>query len=202
MIALQDMYGARPNLVFGFHGCRESVYDKVLYQGEQLRWSTNKYDWLGNGIYFWENSLQRASNWARSRYGEEGRVIGAILDLGHCLDLLDCASNDVLRFAYNLLKTRYEHSGQPLPVNRKSAKREDVLLRDLDCAVIECVHDANRASGMPGYDSVRGPFIEGSPVYPGSELREMTHIQICVVNPNCIKGYFRPVSADDEFVMP
>ena len=42
------------------------------------------------------------------------------------------------------------------------------------------------------YDSVRGIFLEGNAIYPDSGILEKTHIQICVRNPNCIKGYFAP----------
>lgn len=41
-------------------------------------------------------------------------------------------------------------------------------------------------------DSIRGAFIEGKRIYPNSGFYEKTHIQICVRNPNCIKGYFAP----------
>ena len=52
------------------------------------------------------------------------------------------------------------------------------------------------------YDSIRGVFIEGGEVYPGSEFVEKTHIQICIVNPNCIKGYFKPMERNEEFRIP
>ena len=42
------------------------------------------------------------------------------------------------------------------------------------------------------FDSVRGLFVEGGEVYPGSGFRSKTHVQICVVNPNCIIGCFIP----------
>ena len=54
------MYEKLPNLVLGFHGCDKSTYEKVLKNYENLKASDNTYDWLGNGIYFWENSYQRA----------------------------------------------------------------------------------------------------------------------------------------------
>ena len=44
------------------------------------------------------------------------------------------------------------------------------------------------------FDSVRSAFIEGDELYPGSTFREKNHIQICVRNLACIKGYFWPVS--------
>ena len=60
------MYSNVPNLIIGFHGCDRSTYENVLYKHERLRASHNSYDWLGNGIYFWENSLDRAEEWAIS----------------------------------------------------------------------------------------------------------------------------------------
>ena len=54
------MYSNLPNLIIGFHGCDKNTYENVLYKHEVLRPSHNSYDWLGNGVYFWENSLARA----------------------------------------------------------------------------------------------------------------------------------------------
>jgi hypothetical protein len=38
--------------------------DKVIAGKENLLASTNDYDWLGSGIYFWENNEERAMEWA------------------------------------------------------------------------------------------------------------------------------------------
>ena len=61
------MYQKLPNLVVGFHGCKKDVYQKVIHQGQPLKASNNSYDWLGNGIYFWEQNLERAKAWSRKR---------------------------------------------------------------------------------------------------------------------------------------
>jgi hypothetical protein len=45
---------------------------------------------------------------------------------------------------------------------------------------------------QPAFDSVRAAFIEGDKIYPGAGFNEKTHIQICIINPNCIKGFFKP----------
>ena len=50
------MYNKLPNLVIGFHGCSQETYKEVIYYCQELRASNNVYDWLGNGIYFWENN--------------------------------------------------------------------------------------------------------------------------------------------------
>ena len=51
--------------VLGYHGCTRAVGEKILAGKEHLKASENDYDWLGTGIYFWENSAQRALEWAR-----------------------------------------------------------------------------------------------------------------------------------------
>ena len=47
-------------------------------------------------------------------------------------------------------------------------------------------------SGKKNYDTVRGAYLEGEPVYPEAKIYNQTHIQICVRNVECILGYFVP----------
>lgn len=63
-----DLYKFQPSFVLGFHGCDKAVAEHVLAStGKQhLRRSTNRHDWLGNGIYFWESSPQRAMEWVHA----------------------------------------------------------------------------------------------------------------------------------------
>lgn len=196
------MYSKLPNLVLGFHGCDEKTYEKVIHGSEALKPSMNSYDWLGNGVYFWENNYERAKEWADSKHKGKGRVIGAVLDLGYCLNLTDYVSSEILSWGYKALKANVKAAGKEMPKNKKGRSKTDILLRDLDCAVIEQVHLLNEYSGNVAYDSVRGVFIEGNKMYPGSAMRKKTHIQICVRNPNCIKGYFDPIESDEGYGIP
>jgi hypothetical protein len=54
--------------------------------------------------------------------------------------------------------------GTSLPENKKGrgSESQDLLLRFLDCAVIQAVHEFNREMGNKPYDSVRGVFFEGN----------------------------------------
>ena len=139
-----DMYAKLPNLVLGFHGCNVDTYELVVQQGKHLKPSENEYDWLGNGIYFWENSYERAYDWAVAKYGENARVVGAILDLGYCLNLTDYRSAEVLKLGYSLLETYRSLSDMEMPENRKGRSQTDLLLRNLDCAVIQQIHTYNK----------------------------------------------------------
>jgi hypothetical protein len=58
------MYQCAPSFVLGFHGCDQEVGEKILFGETNLEFSSNDYDWLGSGIYFWENDPNRAIEWA------------------------------------------------------------------------------------------------------------------------------------------
>lgn len=60
----EDLYSHRSNLIVAFHGCDQSVVEKVVLCQENLIASTNDYDWLGSGVYFWEHNESRAMEWA------------------------------------------------------------------------------------------------------------------------------------------
>ena len=187
------MYGRLPNLVIGFHGCDESTFEKVLNQKQMLHSSTNSYDWLGNGMYFWEQNLERAWQWAKeSKSVEKPAVLGAVIDLGYCLNLLDSHYLQILKNEYILLKQDIQIAGLPLPKNKGEDKTGNAMLRNLDCAVIEHLHTSRKEANYLPSDSVRGVFWEGDSIYPNTEIKEKNHIQICVRNPNCIKGFFAP----------
>jgi len=60
------MYRFTPVLTLGFHGCDENIRDAVVNGSKMLNYSRNKYDWLGSGIYFWENDYERALDFAQN----------------------------------------------------------------------------------------------------------------------------------------
>jgi hypothetical protein len=195
----QTLYSKRTNLVIGFHGCDHSVVEKVI-KGENLTASMNDYDWLGNGVYFWENNAERALQWAKDLKKEKPAIIGAIIDLGYCMDLIDSEFLKELKEAYLTLERTIELTGNEMPKNEGSTP--DKLLRKLDCAVIEMACKINADAGLTPYDSVRGVFLEGNELYPNAFFKEKNHIQICVRNPNCIKGYFLPREINDDYLIP
>jgi hypothetical protein len=182
------------SFVLGYHGCPRRTAEQVLSGEVTLSPSRNEYDWLGSGIYFWEHNPRRALEWAQSQRGNtKPAVLGAIIDLGRCLNLLDTENLALINVAFHDLRKRLKKAGQSLPTNRnpRSAPRKsDLLIRSLDCAVINHALNLAGKQNLP-FDTVRAAFLEGQRLYPGSGLREKSHIQINVVNPDCILGYFR-----------
>lgn len=201
------MYDVRPNLLIGFHGCDLKIRDQLINNPNEIFKSEKPYDWLGHGMYFWENNYDRAFEWAldKQKRGEieKPAVVGAVLSLGYCFDLLDSGFIKMMSVYYNLMVKEYETLGKPLPKNKdkKSDEHKDKIFRDLDCAVIEFMHQTVKKeivkdikekgfSNFKAFDSSRGVFEEGGPAFDGAGIREKNHIQICVRNPNCILGFF------------
>ena len=89
-----------------------------------------------------------------------------------------------------------------LPENKRLSGSEDLLMRYLDCAVIEYLHKKRETNNLRQFDTVRGVFIEGEKLFPNAGFNEKNHIQICVRNPNCIKGFFIPREEDINFIVP
>jgi len=126
-------------------------------------------------------------------------VVGAVIDLGHCLNLLDYEFMQLLKRHYNIVRDQSIKAGRDVPENN-----QEKGLRYLDCAVIESVHkyirdEPDNIERLQPFDSVRAAYIEGESLYPGAGFNEKNHIQICIRNPNCIKGFFRPRDIDAEF---
>jgi hypothetical protein len=186
--------------VIGYHGCDAALAADVLSGKTRLKLSANLYDWLGGGIYFWEHGPQRALEWAT----EQGRlsgtkvetpsVLGARINLGMCLDLLDTANTELLRRWYVEFRITVRQEGTCMPHNRDApgSRRGDKVLRFRDCAVIDYTLNDLAEGQHVKYQTVRGVFLEGKPAFPGSKIALKSHIQIAVKDPACIVEFFRP----------
>ena len=167
---------------------------RLLNGSDELRPSDNPWDWLGPGISFWEQNPNRALTYAEEAAQQQQKfsgkiktpfVIGAIIELGNCLNLIEPGSISIVKEAYAELMATMRDGNIVMPVN-KGANRQ------LDCAVIRNVHESFRLKGLPAFDSVRSPFQEGGHIYAGANFTDRLHIEICVRNPALIKGYFLP----------
>jgi hypothetical protein len=182
--------------VLGYHGGEAETAERLL-RNESFQPSANDYDWLGPGIYFWEANPDRALDWARDLCQRKTRsdgqprqpaVVGAAIDLGFTLDLLSSNGIQAVEQSYGDYQEFVAASGANMPENVGGAA---MLARHLDCAVIKFIHALRKEQNEAAFDTVRGIFAEGEHIYPNSGFRKKTHVQICVCNPDCIKGVFR-----------
>lgn len=203
------MYDRRFNLQLGFHGCDESIRDNLINNPDNIEISQSTHDWLGHGFYIWENNYTRALDFAKDKVKRSGikkpSIIGVVYELGECIDLTDQKYTEFMANSYRLMVQSMLSKGLKIPENRNvsSDAYNDTLIRELDCAVIEFFNElVNVFKPIQGliddnnvitnYDSVRGAFWEGGPAYPGGGIYKKAHIQICIRNLKCIKGFFKP----------
>ena len=119
-------------------------------------------------------------------------IVGALIQLGRCFDLMDTRFTDELPLAFEMLKEVHADRRKPLPENR--GKTPDKLLRRRDCAVLNYYLSRLEEGGVI-YDTARCGFVEGPPAFEGSGIRHQSHVQIAVRNPACVVGVFRPTMA-------
>jgi hypothetical protein len=166
------------SFILGFHGCGASLARKAVLEGEKILHSNKDYDWLGPGIYFWQSDPRRALEWARWKADrgeiEDPTVIGAVIDLGNCLDLTTRDDVELVIQAYQYFIEVRKQSGLEIPRNiaPKETHPQDAVLRYLDCAVLRFLHEwiedtRERDPSIKPFDTVRALFVEGGPAYPG-----------------------------------
>ena len=169
-------------VIVGYHGC-EREFAAGVRAGRitlaEWRLSQNAYDWLGEGIYFWEGSRSRAEQWASERFGDDADVLQVEIELGECLNLLENTYYNDLRASYRRLRTDLRNQQMTLPRNHK--KRHE-----LDNLVINNFVDMMAERGTR-FQTVRAVFEEGRRLYPGSAIRTRSHIQIAVLDFRCIR---------------
>lgn len=166
-------------IVEGFHGTTTNAVTDIMTDGFEM--SRNKYDWLGDGIYFWEENKYRAWDWAKSRYGPNAAVIGARIALVDCMDFLDLRWTRLLTECYDQFLKHWKGLGLPLPRQSTGAHR-------LDREVINYLIAELTRKGME-IRCVRGLFQEGTPVFPDSAIMDKSHIQIVVRDQHaCVKS--------------
>ena len=161
--------------IIGYHGTTVTTADNLV-NGNAFEESKQDDDWLGSGVYFWEYAPKQAWWWAEGhKKFNTPAVVGAVIRLGNCFDLLDPRNIPVSRQYYESLKQQLIAVNQPIPVNVRSH-------RCLDCAVFDYLYKASDQAGSP-IDSARAVYVPTSKahrVWEGSWIYDEAHIQICV----------------------
>lgn len=161
--------------IVAYHGTTVEVADRLV-NGEPFDDSERPYDWLGRGVYFWEYAPKQAWWWTRERRRNEApAVVGAMIRLGSCLDLLDPVNVRFLRGVYEDMILKWGEGDEPPPKNVKSK-------RSLDCAVLNWVYERSDRAGTP-IETSRGVYVPTNSVnrvWRGSWIYEQAHIQVCV----------------------
>ncbi|MCW3054708.1 MAG: hypothetical protein JWN14_3878 [Chthonomonadales bacterium] len=169
-----------PSTIVGYHGCTVEAADRILSERQFLP-STKAYDWLGEGIYFWEYAPYRALDWATAKCRREGgtpAVIRADIILGRCLNLLDIEHIAGLSEMYNSYVATLGTAQLPHNTER-GAHFLDREIIDVYCRFV--AQETTKA-----LQTVRGSYAEGEPIFPGSKILTKAHTQIAVRDVTCI----------------
>jgi len=156
--------------VTGFHGTSSNNVEKILSEG--FKPSGNEYDWLGDGVYFFQDAPERAWEWARKIHKGNGVVIGANIKLEDCIDLLDIRWTGVLSEMYDAFLKKVKLMDIKMPNQTVGAHRLDRLVINYAVGFL-----AERSMNIR---CVRGAFIEGKPIFPDSAIFDRAHVQIAV----------------------
>jgi hypothetical protein len=163
--------------VIGYHGTSARIAD-ALVDGEPFKESTGISEWLGSGAYFWEYAPKQAWWWAKKRRLVEPSVVGAMIRLGNCLDMLDAKNAEVLQKAKAKMVQSLKQEGIEIPKSER-------IYKNLDCAVFNFFCEQTEDEGELKIDSARGAYVPPQStkrIWPTSWIYKDTHIQICVRN--------------------
>lgn len=186
MIQFEDYH----RTIVGYHGTRLSVALDIINRRRDFEPRTNDGDWLGRGVYFWEYAPRQALWWARrlrKQWNEPIAVLGSMIRLGACLDLLDPDNIKVVKRYHDEYLADQVALGTVAPLNRRNK-------RLLDCAVFEYFYGMVENSAGAAHrrvETARGAYVptdQKKRSWRGSWIYEQSHIQICVRNPACILG--------------
>jgi hypothetical protein len=161
--------------IIAFHGTTVAEADRLV-DGQPFKPSNKAYEWLGAGVYFWEYAPKQAWWWATEmRKYTQPAVIGAMIRLGNCLDLLDPANVRRLRGYHDDQLLKWSAAGVPIPRNVLSKK-------SMDCAILNWAYSESDMTETK-VETSRGVFVptkKAKRAWPGSWIYDEAHIQVCV----------------------
>jgi hypothetical protein len=169
------------NVVLAYHGTSpessEIILEPSKATAERFLISENDTDWLGNGVYFFQDAPYRAEEWPRIRQPPPRRTLNPVvlcaeIDLADCLDLIDIKAAKEIMYWYPQMKIDFHRTKRSLPKNTGGK-------RNLDRALINYAVQQMEKRGRR-INTVRAAFTEGWSIVPGSKLYSHAHVQIVV----------------------
>ena len=125
-------------------------------------------------MYFWEYAPHRAREWAEQRVRRDFAVLEARIRLGRCLNLLDIEHMAGLRRAFQRAFLRLGERGIAMPMNLDDGRYyRDQMVVELYCQL-------QQEEGQVPFQSVRGCYPEGEPMFPNSRILSRAHVQVAV----------------------
>jgi hypothetical protein len=168
-----------PIELVGYHGTNIESARQILQTG--FTPSRNKYDWLGKGVYFWQDAPYRAWHWAGEyckNKGGDPAVIRSLVKIrrDEFMDLLDYSQHP--NWANRLGRTHeylQQRTRSVLPPNKRA-----IGYHALDRLVVDTLIEDILKPVNINILAVRACFQEGEEIYQGSAIYNKSHIQVAV----------------------
>lgn len=161
-------------------GTRLEYAQKLV--AEDFRPSENDWEWLGHGVYFWQDAPERAFAWAREWHGRKGykgpiAVVAARIQLLDYIDLLDQAGMRLV--------TDYASALQKKVADEVRLLSNEYPMHRLDCEFFNSITTMLLSEGIEvrGY---RAACVEGEPITHGSPIYDRSHVQLAVIDQTTI----------------
>ena len=166
------------SLVKAYHAGELEEIDAFIKQRSGIRHSSRQGEWLGEGVYFWENDPVRAEEWQIQK--NKGAILECEIDTSFLLNLL-VKSEHTIEF-YDRARQRAENLAKsPNLRNQRSAQKFD-----LDHQVFrESQPYFQLEKGLCG---VRMAFFLGESITLDGNIFENQHIQICLWDVTAIEN--------------
>ena len=179
----------------GFHGTTRESAESILTNNTFFR-SSNSWDWLGQGTYFFDNGPLHAWKFALSCSDgdpEKAAVVSVDIRLENCLDLLDKTYWRFVREQFETIREQHDIDKKRLPKQRGlietfiSPDHKSNGKNELDQMVIEDLICTLEGKGEV-IDSTRAAFAFKDRIFTSSFFGYEDHIQIAVRRPAPIYG--------------
>jgi hypothetical protein len=170
-----------PIELVGYHGTNMESARQILQTG--FTPSRNNYDWLGKGVYFWQDAPYRAWHWASEdcqKKGGDPAVIRSLVKIrrDELMDLLDYHQDQDPNWTNYLRRTHQylqQQTNPRLPPNKRAIGYHALDRLVLDTLIEDILKPMNT-----NIIAVRACFQEGEEIYPGSAIYNKSHIQVAV----------------------
>lgn len=161
------------SIIRAYHAGHTEAIEQFIHYGYGIRESPSRNNWLGAGIYFWDNDPRRAERW-QVQYGR-GCILECEIETELLIDMLidDQRSQDFFALAQPYLEK----------LKLKNDRSQEYF--GLDGEIINQVRPTLQARG---YCGIRMAFCLGQPLAAEGNLFPNQHIQVCLWDISTIRN--------------
>ena len=187
-------------ILIAYHGCDATVRDSLVARRKNPLPSSNPYDWLYDGMYFFEGDSARALKLATASSTRPQHkltrnpiatpaVVGAIIEIDRLFDLTTQSGIENFSLAAEIMVKAYEVDGEDPPKNKPSFEGDtENLHRAFDREVCKMVHALRRHANTEAIalaaqiSQSLGLNVSGSPLLTTAQMKQLEEATLQIVN--------------------